>query len=302
MRRHLPSLERLRALREVARSGGFSAAADVLGLTQPAVSNQIRQLEQETGAQLLERIGRTARPTAEGSLLIAAADRAFATLETALVEIARMKAEVAGSLVLATGATATRYLLPPVLTELTTRHGGIDLRILTGNTVDLVAGVLDGSIDIGLLTAPIADPQLDSLFFYRDRLVCITPPGQAPTAGAVHPTDFEGRRLILFDRAGSIRRSIDAWLEAADRSSIRITDIGSAEAQAAYVRSGFGWSIISEIATREDAADGRIDVRPLAPPIHRDLVLVWRRDRAERPAIAAALTLFSRCAEPATDR
>jgi DNA-binding transcriptional LysR family regulator len=299
MRRHLPSLERLRALREVARSQGFSAAAEVLGLTQPAVSNQIRQLEQEAGTRLLERIGRTVRPTPEGAVLIAAADRAFATLETALDEVARMQAEISGSLVLATGATATRYLLPPVVTELTARHNGIDLRILTGNTADLVPGVCDGTIDIGLVTAPVDDPRLDSLFFYRDRLVCITPPGQAPTTGAVQPTDLGGRRLILFDRAGSIRRSIDRWLGGGADGCIRITDIGSAEAQLAYVRSGFGWSIVSEVTTREDAAAGRVDVRRLSPAIHRDLLLVWRRDRALRPVTAAALTVFAGYAAPA---
>lgn len=293
MRRHLPTLERLRTLREVVRCGGFSAAANVLALTQPAVSNQIRQLEQETGLQLLERIGRTVRPTAEGQVLIAAAERALATLDTALDEIARMQAEVSGTLVLATGATATRYLLPAPVAELTARHSGIDLRILTGNTTDLAAGVLDGSIDLGLLTAPVHDPQLQTRMFYRDRLVCITPPGQAPTMRAVTPADMCGRRLLLFDRAGSIRRAIDNWLGAADLSRVRITDIGSSDAQVAYVRAGFGWSITSEIATRDDAGAGRIDARPLAPPIHRDLVLVWRRDRADRPVIGAALAAFT---------
>lgn len=293
MRRHLPSLERLRTLREVARAGGFSAAAEALGLTQPAVSNQIRQLEQEAGARLLERIGRTVRPTPEGELLIAAADRAFATLDTALDEVARMRSEVSGTLVVATGATATRYLLPAVVADLTGRHPGIDLRILTGNTVDLVQGVLDGSIDLGLLTAPIDDPHLETRLFYRDRLVCIAPPGQAPVAGPVLPADMEGRRLILFDRAGSIRRAVDRWLDGADRARIRTTDIGSADALVAYVRAGFGWSIVSEVTARADADAGRVDLRPLDPPIWRDLVLVWRRDRAARPVIAAALAVFA---------
>lgn len=292
MRRHLPSLERLRTLREVARTGGFSAAAEALGLTQPAVSNQIRQLEEEAGAQLLERIGRTVRATPEGEVLIAAADRAFAALDTALDEVVRMRAEVSGTLVLATGATATRYLLPAVVAELTARHPGIDLRILTGNTVDLLPGVQDGSVDLGLLTAPVEGAPLETRFFYRDRLVCIAPPGQAPTAGAVVPADLEGRRLVLFDRAGSIRRAVDRWLDAADRRRIRTTDIGSAEALVAYVRAGFGWSVVSEVTARADADAGTVELRPLDPPISRDLVLVWRRDRAARPVIAAALAAF----------
>ena len=128
VRRHLPSLERLRALREVARLGGFSAAADALGLTQPAVSNQIRQLEQQLGTRFLERIGKASKPTPEGDILIAASSRAFAELETAIDEIARMRSDISGALVLATGATATRHLLPPVMVDLRARHPGIDLR------------------------------------------------------------------------------------------------------------------------------------------------------------------------------
>jgi DNA-binding transcriptional LysR family regulator len=293
MRRHLPSLERLRALREVARLGGFSAAAKALGLTQPAVSNHVRLLEQQLGLKLLERIGKSARPTREGETLIAASARAFAEIDRAMDEIARANAAVSGPLVLATGATATTHLLPPVMADLRMRHPAIDLSVMTGNTVDMIPGLLDGSIDLGLLTAPVRDKHLRSRFFFRDRLVCITPPGQAPTAKAIRPRDLEGRQLFLYDRGGSIRRAADAWLDAADRRRIRVASIGSAEAQTAFAAAGLGWSIVSEIVAREANAAGRIDLRLLQPPLSRDLVLVWRADRAARPVIAAALDVFS---------
>lgn len=292
-RRHLPSLERLRALREVARLGGFSAAARALGLTQPAVSNHVRLLEQQLGTRLLERIGKTARPTREGETLIAASARAFAEIDRALDEIARASASVSGPLVLATGATATTHLLPPVMADLRMRHPGIDLRVMTGNTVDMIPGLLDGSIDLGLLTAPVRDRHLKTRFFFRDRLVCIAPTAEAPTAKAIRPRDLEGRQLFLYDRGGSIRRAVDGWLDAADRGRIRVADIGSAEAQTAFVRAGLGWSIVSEVAARESAAAGRLDLGQLDPPLFRDLVLVWRSDRAARPVIAAALAVFS---------
>jgi DNA-binding transcriptional LysR family regulator len=139
----------------------------------------------------------------------------------------------------------------------------------------------------------VRDRHLSSRFFFRDRLVCIAPPGEAPTAKAIRPRDLEGRQLFLYDRGGSIRRAVDAWLDAADRKRIRIGDIGSAEAQTAFVRAGLGWSIVSEVTARDAAAAGRIDLRLLAPPLSRDLVLVWRADRATRPVIAAALDVFS---------
>jgi DNA-binding transcriptional LysR family regulator len=257
------------------------------------VSNQIRHLEGELGVALLERIGKSARATPEGEILIAAASRCFADIEAAMDEITRMQAEISGTLIVATGATATRHLLPPVIADLYARHPGIDLRVLTGNTADMLPGLLDGSIDIGLLTAPIDSPSLHSKFFFRDRLVCIAPPAELTGSGPLRPGQFEGRKLVLYDRGGSIRRAVDGWLGDIDRPRLRITDIGSADAQAAFVRAGLGWSIISEIAALDDAAAGRIDLAPLDPPLHRDLVLVWRADRAERPTIAAALAVFA---------
>ncbi len=294
MTRHpLPTLERLRTLREVARLGGFSAAADALALTQPAVSNQVRQLEQLLDVPLLERLGRTIRPTREGAALIAAAARAFAELETAMDAIARQKAQVAGTLVVAAGATATRHLLPAVIADLRTRHPGIELRILTGNTSDLLAGLRDGIIDLGVLTAGPDIKPLAARAFFRDRLVCVTPPGEAPAASTIRPPALEGRQLVLFDRGGSIRRAIDAWLATADRARLRITDLGSAEAQIAFVRAGFGWTIVSEIASLEDIAAKRLDSLTLNPPLFRDLVLTWHPNRAARPVIAAALGVFT---------
>jgi DNA-binding transcriptional LysR family regulator len=289
----LPDLDRLRTLREVARLGSFSAAARTLALTQPAVSNQIRLLEQQLGKKLLERIGKSAKPTPEGDLLIAAASRAFAEIDTAIDEIARRDAEVSGTLVMAAGATATKHLLPAVMADLRARHPAIDLRVLTGNTADMLPGLLDGSIELGLLTAPLRRPNLRTRFFFRDRLVCIVPPADAPAARAIRPRDLAGRQLVLYDRGGSIRRAIDRWLGVA-RHHVRISDIGSADAQAAFVRAGLGWSIISEIAARDDADTRHVDLLKLAPPLSRDLVLVWRADRAQRPIIAASLAVFAR--------
>jgi DNA-binding transcriptional LysR family regulator len=297
-RRELPTLDRLRALSEVVRLGSFSRAATSLGLTQPAISNQIRHLERQFGARLLERMGKRARPTPEGEILVAASSRAFGELEKAMDDLARRRAEITGTLVLATGPTATKHLLPPIMAALRARHPGIELRILTGNTADLVPGLLEGTIDLGLLTAPVRHSALQTSRFFRDRLVCIAPPAEASATRIARPTELEGRQLILYESGGSIRRAIDAWLEAADPRRLRITDIGSAEAQVAFVRAGFGWSILSEIVARDEAAAGRVDMLSLDPPLFRDLELVWRADRATRPMIAAALDIFSAHAAP----
>jgi len=287
----------LRTLGEVARTGHFSAAAETLHLTQPAVSNQIRVLEQELGVALLERIGKRARPTPEGQVLITALSRAATELETALDTIACMQAKISGTLVLAAGATATNHLLPAVIVNLRASHPGIDLRLRTGDTETLLPGILDGSIDLGLVTAPVDEARLQQAFFFRDRLACITPRDAALGAERISPRDLIGRQLILYDRAGAIRRAVDSWLDAIGRERVRVTDIGSAEGQIAFVRAGLGWSIVSEIAARAAADAGEINLVGLEPPLFRDLALVWRADRASRPIIAAALRVFLEYAE-----
>ncbi|HUK10450.1 MAG TPA: LysR family transcriptional regulator [Stellaceae bacterium] len=294
MLKKLPSLERLRALREVARTGGFSAAADALAITQPAVSNQIRLLEEQLGVTLLERVGRRVALTHQGEILVGAAARAFKELEVAIEEISRMQAEIMGVLVVAAGPTVTRHLLPPVMADLRTRHPGIDVRVLMGNADVLISGIVDGVTDLGLFTGPVRHSQLRGSLFYQDRFVRITPPAKAHVLRRIQPRDLEGRELVLYESGGSaVRRVIDDWLDAADRSRIRVTDIGSADAQVAFVRAGLGWAIIPEIAAREDAQAGRIDVLELDPPLTRDLMLIWRADRAARPIVAAALASFA---------
>src|SRR5688572_26879621 len=105
----------LRALAAVARHGSFSRAAAELSLTQPAVSMQVRQLEDRVGSPLLERVGKRATPTRAGEILLAHAARAFLELEAGVEQVRRLRGIVAGRLRLGTSASVSIYLLPPLL-------------------------------------------------------------------------------------------------------------------------------------------------------------------------------------------
>src|SRR5258708_29099013 len=112
----------LRTLREIARHGSCSRAAESLRLSQPAVSLHMRQLEARCGTALLERVGKRAFPTPAGTLLLEHAGRAFAELEAAQEALRQLRGVVAGRLRLGTGATASIHLLPPPLRPLPTPH------------------------------------------------------------------------------------------------------------------------------------------------------------------------------------
>jgi len=290
MRRALPSLQRLRALEAVVRLGGFSAAADEMLLTQSAVSNQIRRLEDEIGVPLIERLGKRVKPTAEGEILLAAAGDIFAALERALLAIADTRGEVTGRFVMGGGGTASTYHLPPLLARFADAHPKAEVNLHTGHATELVHGLIDGAIDLIVTSGIPADARLVREFFAEDRLVCIMPPGEETALTEIAPRDLDGRRLVLFEKGFPLRDPVDEWLAAAGGAGApapNILDVGLAEAQKSFVMAGFGWSIVPDIAVAREAARGWMKALPLAPPLSRPLQMAWRRDRAMNPAIRA---------------
>ena len=291
--KHYPTLSRLEALEAVCRTGGFSSAADELALTQPAVSAQIRQLESEIGTPLVERFGKSARATPAGAALIEGTLRVMAELDQTIDRIETLQGEVAGPLRIGAGGTATTYLLPPVLSELVKSHPLLEPSIVTGNTPDMLTDLVTAALDFAVLTAPVDHPLLETAPFFRDPLVCIAPKAELRKPRPIQPEDLADRRLVLYGPGGLIRRYIDDWLATSNAPYPNIVDVESAEAQKSFVEAGFGWAIVSEIAVKGPGQKGRFSIAPLEPHIDRALIMVWRRDRADYPVVAAARERFA---------
>ena len=149
-------LGQLQTFVSVVQHGSFSAAAQRLDITQPAVSLQIRQLEKRLGASLIERVGRRARPTAAGSELLAHAEQIHAVVASAVDAVARRSSGAMGRVRLGTGATACIFLLPRILKDLRHRFPQLEITVTTGNTADIVKAIDDNVLDIGLVTLPAA--------------------------------------------------------------------------------------------------------------------------------------------------
>jgi DNA-binding transcriptional LysR family regulator len=283
-------LAQLRTLREVARQGSFSRAAEALRLSQPAVSLQIRQLEQAFGAVLIERVGKRAFATAAGETLLAHGERVFAELDAARAALSRKSDEVAGLVRLGTGATASIYLLPKLLRQLRLRHRALELSVSTGNTREIVQAVIDNALDLAIVTLPISRRELVVTPFYRDPLVVIAPPEKRWRGlRAIAPAALAGEALILFERGGAIRKVMDDWF-ARDGTAPRVTmELGNAEASKKLVGAGLGLSIISAIAVKKEVAAGELLALMPKPKLARLLGLVRRRDKPSTPALQAVL-------------
>jgi DNA-binding transcriptional LysR family regulator len=294
----------LETLEAVARHGSFTRAAETLHLTQPAVSLHVRELESVLGRPLLERVGKRVSATTAGEILMQHASRAFAELEAAEQALAALDGVVAGRVRLGTGATASIHLLPPVFRELRDAFPRLDLRVSTGNTPDVVRDLMQGHLDIALVTEPAPDG-LVVLGSYVDPLVATVPDGH-PLLARRHltPADIGNEALILYPAGSGIRVVIDDWLRRGAPRADSVMEIGSAEAIKKLVGAGLGVSLLSEHSVRDEVGRGEFHTRALRPALSRRLVLVRRRDKPGAPALDAvehAIQAHLRVLLPARD-
>jgi DNA-binding transcriptional LysR family regulator len=239
----------VRTLREIARHGSFSRAAESLRLSQPAVSLHMRQLEARCGTALLERVGKRAFPTPAGTLLLEHAGRAFAELEAAQEALRQLRGVVAGRLRLGTGATASIHLLPPLLRRMRARYPELELIVVTGNAPEIAAAVAANELDVGLVTLPVTGRQLLVTPLLLDPLVAVGPPAQGwPGRGALTAAELARHPLIVYERGGTIRRVIDGWFR---RGGVRpriVMELGNEEAIKKLVGAGLGVSVSPAMA------------------------------------------------------
>jgi DNA-binding transcriptional LysR family regulator len=274
------TLRQLRAFLLTAENGSASTAARLLGVTQPAVSQQLQELEALLRVRLIERVGIRMLPTPAGRALIDPVRRAFVALDQIEPAIAAFREPDTGLVRLGTGATACIHFLPEPLARTQAAMPNLQLVVVTGNTAEIVSGVEDGSIDVGLVTGNElrSNPSVHLETVFDEELVAILPKKleyQLPTA--LRPQDLARLPLILFDPAGRTRDIINGWFRAEGVRPIPAMELGSIEAIKKLVGAGLGVSLIPDMATR--SLPGNIVRRGLARPIRRQLTLALRTDK-----------------------
>jgi len=268
-------LEHLQAFADVIELGSFSAAAERRGLTQPAVSLRIRQLERRLGARLIERVGRRATPTAAGAELLAHAARIAAQVDAAVQAVQAHTAGVAGRVALGTGATACAHLLPAVLADLRKRFPALDVVVRTGNTSDVLRALEENRLDIGLVTLPARGRMFHITPVLRDEFVAIA---ARPLRRRLTPDVLAGMPLVLFEPGAQTRRLVDDWFARAGVAARPFMELGSTEAIREIAGAGVGCGILPAMAVPAAAARG-LALQPLAPRLWRELAVVVRRDK-----------------------
>lgn len=287
------NFHRLWIFLQVVECGGFSAAANKLFMSQPSVSNQVRQLETSLDASLVDRSGSRVRPTAEGEVLAAYARRLFLLADEALTAVRQVQGLAAGRLAVGGTSTVGTYLLPPLLARFGREHPQIECDLYVGNAEQVTERLVDGELGLAVIAGSPDAAQLTCEQILTDQPVVIAPPDHALAGGPVEPTKLAGERFILREQGSSTRQMQTNALALWDLTGVRSFEVWGTETLKQSVHAGLGLSLISEHAVGQEVVDGRIvtlDVVPAAPG--RPIVAGYRRDRLLSPAEQAFLALL----------
>jgi len=276
---HGLKLNQLQTFAEVVARGSFSAAAERLQLSQPAVSLQVRQLERQLGVRLIERVGKRATPTAAGTELIDHARRIDDAVAAATDSMAAYAHGTLGRVRIGTGATACIYLLPPALRDLRQRLPSLEITVRTGNTAEVLKALEDNALDIGLVTLPVTGRMFAVTPLLDDAYVAIAAEDDDRLPDVATPAALAELPLVLYEAGGNTRLTVDQWFARAGVRLNPIMDLGSVEAIKELVGAGLGYAVLPALAVRDGGARAAITSRPLSPKLHRTLALVMRRDK-----------------------
>jgi DNA-binding transcriptional LysR family regulator len=273
----MPTLRQLRTFVATVERGSVTEAARSLNLTQPAASQQLRELERILGTRLLDRAEGRVVATAAGNAILEPARRAQSVVIDLVSLASAFRVGDVGQVRLGTGATACIYLLPPVLAAARARMPGLEIRVVIGNTPDILRQVEEGNLDAGFVTMPrTINRALTRVTVQRDDLGALVPAG-TPGGNAMSPARLAAMPLILYETGGNTRSIVDAWFRKAGLAPKPIMELGSVEAIKVLVGSGLGASVLPDVALR-DSIPGT-ERRPLRPTVSRDLGLVVRKEK-----------------------
>jgi DNA-binding transcriptional LysR family regulator len=272
-------LDQLHTFVQVIELGSFSAAAERLHVSQPAVSLQVRGLERRLGVRLVERVGKRATSTAAGTELIRHARRIEDAVAAALDGMATYASGTLGRVRIGTGATACIYLLPPALRNLRRRFPTLEITVTTGNTADVLKALDENTLDLGLVTLPAAGRMLEVTPVLEDTFVAIAAADDDRLPAVVTPAALAELPVILYEAGGNTRRIVDQWFAQAGVSVAPVMDLGSVEAIKEVVGAGLGCAVLPGSAVRRTGERVPIVSRPLSPKLQRELALVIRRDK-----------------------
>lgn len=274
---------RLQVFHTVARLLSFTKAAEILHMTQPAVTFQIKQLEEQFNTRLFDRTHNRISLTEAGNIVFEYSDRILNLYGEMQNRIGEMTGDVRGTLLLGASTTIAEYMLPRVLGDFKERYPEVQVRMHVANTDRIVSMVEDNTIDLGVVEAAISNKSLAVRKCCMDQMVAIFPPNHAlAQKSSVSATDLLQYSFVSREEGSGTREVTNEYLVIAglDPNDLNLTmELGSPESVKGAVEGGLGISVVSEATIRKEIALGSLLALPLAPPLARPFLFVYQKQK-----------------------
>jgi len=280
--------DQLETFLQVARHASFSRAAEKRFRTQPAISSQIRGLEEEVGAKLFDRSGGKVSLTAAGKVFLKYVEETLDARKAMLVAIAEMERVPRGEIIVGANEGTCLHILPHVFADFKRQYPDVSVNIRRADYAKILDSVIDNSVDFGVVSLPVTDNRLTVVLIHRDELIVIVPPhhllGKMKSVTIADVSKFP----LLLPKAGHTRDAIEELFHERRLKPNVSMELDSSELLKRFVAADVGIGFIARSNVEEDVRAKALAVIPISDAqIRRDLALVFRKDKAlSRAALA----------------
>jgi DNA-binding transcriptional LysR family regulator len=288
----------LAAFCAVVERQSFSQAAEQLGVTQPAVSLQVRALEKRLGTQLLDRSGRRVEPTEAGMRLYRGAQRLLALEEQVLDDVvSEAEGDLAGALAIGASTGPAAVVVPVLLGEFQRAHPAVRVALEVHDTRAVVELVAERRLELGIVGAAPRHRGVRFEPFATDEVVLVCPPGHRFAGRTVDVNELTSERLVVMQEGAGVRRIVDDELR---RLGLRLRDLdvrlelGLQESVRSAVLAGYGVTFISRAAVESELASGALAEARIAGMNGRREIWMARSSGRVQTRVADAFAAFAR--------
>ena len=284
--------DQLEIFLEVARLSSFSRAAEKRFRTQPAISSQIRALEEEVGARLLDRSGGRVSLTASGKLFFKYAEETLERRKTILNEIAETERVPRGEIVVGANEGTCLHILPEVFAQFKRDYPNVAVNIKRSDYARILESILENVVDFGVVSLPVNDNRLEAQMIHRDELVVITAPNHPLAAKKTVTVAEVSTYPLVLPKLGHTRDALEALFYDHHLKPKLAMELDSSELLKRFVAADVGVGFIARSNIEEDIrAKALIAITLADAQIRRDLALVFRKDKSLSRAAKAFMEI-----------
>lgn len=287
--------ENLRTFLEVSRLKSFSRAAQKLLRTQPAVSAQIRSLEQEVGARLFDRDGGKVTFTAAGRLFEPFAEYCVERQKHILLAIAEQERAPRGELSISANEATHLYVLPKVVADFRKQYPRVMLNVIRADRLRTLENVANREVEFGVVSLPVRDARLRVEPIHRDELALVTPSSHHLAGRKSVRLDEIAKYALLLPTHGRRREQLDELFRVNELAPRVAMEVESSEMLKRYIAAGLGIGFLPRTNVAEEERSGALHVLSIeGVRLARDLALVFRQDRQLSRAAQEFLDIATR--------